>query len=107
MPMRVSRAAAGRPEWSAIHRTATITATAPRTSNNIVSALTGPFSLTGAADPVSRGRRWAQRPHSGRPAPGHGRHGVSDLRDTVRPPHGWRRSTHRRPREADVPLAPA
>src|SRR4051812_15464883 len=51
MPVRVSRAAAGSPERSANQRTATISATAPRTNSSIVSALTRPFSPTALRRP--------------------------------------------------------
>src|SRR6478609_9741297 len=52
MPTMVRSAAAGSPVRSATHRTATMTATAARTSNNIVSGLTPaivPDAACGAA----------------------------------------------------------
>src|SRR4051812_7736631 len=55
MPTMVSSAAAGSPVRSANHRTATMTATAARTSNSIVSGVTPAIVPDAARAPAQRG----------------------------------------------------
>src|SRR5690349_11400223 len=55
MPITVSSAAAGRPVRSATQRTATMTATAARTSNSIVSGLTPAILPDVGRPPAPRG----------------------------------------------------
>src|SRR5690349_21807296 len=85
MPITVSSAAAGSPVRSATQRTATMTATAARTSNSIVSGLTPAILPDVVRPPAPRGSAGDRRRHA---PPGRRRtgdaSGVDDDRDDDR-----------------------